>query len=556
MRASRGTLRAMIRASKSVRDELFEIANTLQLSTDFPEDVMRETEALLAAPGIDDPVLVDRSALAFVTIDAATSKDLDQAVYVAREGDGYLVAYAIADAAHYVRPGSALFAEAMRRGATYYFPGFSVPMLPRALSEGLVSLNPDGPRRALVFFHRLDADGNLLGTTLERARIASRAKLSFEAVQGLVDDPSRSPLAGREFVESLFLLREVGRKRMQLAIERGLVRYRREEVEVKLDGEGLAFAVMEVVRDEVELWNEQISLMCNAEGGRLLRENASPALQPVYRVQEGPEPERLSALAQLTERVADLHGLPGEPWRWDENRTSLADYLRGLPVGAPASREDRIARALTRQAVMVNLRSAYSIEPGPHVGVGAEPYARFSAPMRELVGVYLHHEAVEMMTGARMPEAGDERLRADVVVVANRSRETQRRVQDLSNEVVIDRLLAPELERPLHERTRYVGTVMGITANKVHVRVDAPPIDLKVYLRDLATFYSHASLEVVDGGAQLVARGPGPGDERSSTEGRRIATLGAMITLVVHRRDEANRRWILAFEPRWSQAST
>lgn len=529
--------------SQTARDELLAIAKALQLAMDFPEDAVREAEALLAAPGLDDPMLVDRTAMPFVTIDAATSKDLDQAVYVERDGDGYLVAYAIADAAHYVRPGSALFAEAMRRGATYYFPGFAVPMLPRSLSEGLVSLNPDGPRRALLFLHRLDAHGHLRGTSLERARIASRAKLSFEAVQALVDDEATSPLAGREFVPSLFLLREVGRKRMQLAAERGLVRYRRDEVQLRLDGEGLAFSVIEVVRDEVELWNEQISLMCNAEGGRLLREHTSDALQPIYRVQAGPEPERLAALARLTARVTALHGLPETPWRWDDSRTSLGDYLRGLPETEPGSREDRIARAITRQAVMVNLRSAYSIEPGPHVGVGAEPYARFSAPMRELVGVYLHHEAAQMITGVSGPDGNDTDLRSKVVTVANRARETQRRVEDLSNELVIDRLLAIELGRPRASRTRFVGTVMGITENKVHVKLDAPPLDLKLYLRDLATLEQGSELRIVDEGAVLVRR-----DARSGSA-ETLATLGAPIILVVERRDETRGRWILAPEP-------
>ncbi|HEY1088689.1 MAG TPA: RNB domain-containing ribonuclease, partial [Archangium sp.] len=241
---------------KTAREELHEITKALQLAVDFPPEVLAETDAWLKAPHIDDPVLVDRTALPFVTIDNAHSKDLDQAVFVSREGDGYLVAYAIADASFYVRFGSALFAEAMRRGASYYFPGFSVPMLPRPLSEGLISLNPDGPRRAIIFFHHLDKFGELLGTRLERARVKSRGKLSFSDVQLLVDDRAKSPLAGREYEASMLLLRDVGRLRIELAAKKGLVRYRREEVSVELDGEGVSFTVMEAVRDEVELWNE------------------------------------------------------------------------------------------------------------------------------------------------------------------------------------------------------------------------------------------------------------------------------------------------------------
>jgi ribonuclease R len=528
--------------SQSLPAPLADIVRSLELAVYFPEDVLREVEAFVAQPGIDDPSLADHEGTPFVTIDAATSRDLDQAVHVAREADGYLVAYAIADASHYVRPGSALFREAMRRGATYYLPGLSVPMLPRALSEGLVSLNPDGPRRALVFLHRLDARAEILSTELVRARIRSRAKLSFSGVQALIDGTDRS-LAGQPFTESLHLLREVGQKRMQLATERGLVRYRREEVEVKLTDGGASFSVVEQVRDEVELWNEQISLLCNAEGGRLLREHPAPAVQPIYRVHGGPDPERLRALAALTAELARVHGLPADPWIWHDERDSLASYLAALPVGETGAREDRVARAITRQAIMVNLRSAYSTEPGPHVGVGAEPYARFSAPMREMVGVFLHKEAAEMLTGVHPPVEEDEALRAEVVEIANRAKDTQRRASDLANEIVIDRVFRPELGKAREARTRFSGTVMGIAGGKVHVRLDAPPIDVKLYLRDL--------------GKELAPRGEPPvwlePDERGVVlreqgTGREVLVLGSAVHVVVARRDDGQRRWVLGLD--------
>lgn len=518
------------------RQELEAITVALQLSVEFPPEVLAETEAWLRSPGIDDAALLDRAGLPFVTIDGEHSKDLDQALFVQREGDGYLVIYAIADASYYVRPGSALFAESMKRGASYYFPGFSVPMLPRALSEGLISLNPDEPRRALLFRHSLDSKGAIIDTKLERARVRSRARLSWRQVQTLIDSPSTSPLHGTEFEASLFLLRDVGRLRMALAAERGLVRYRREEVSIELDGEGLTFQVMEQVRDEVELWNEQLSLMCNAEGGRLLREHEHDAVQPIYRVQPGPEPERLAQLAKLTEFMASRWKLPATPWVWNQQTTSLADYLAGLPRATPGSQEDRLVAALTRQSVMVNLRSEYSTEPGAHTGVGAEPYARFSAPMREMVGVFLHKEAMEFITCVYPSVEDDEALRAEVVKVANRSRETQRRVQDLSNEVVLRRLFTPELKKPREQRTRFTGTIMGLTSNKVHVRLDSPPLDMKLYLYDLAPFFDGAWLEPAEEGVILRARG--------KTEA--VLTLGQRITLVLHNFTEKTRRWVFA----------
>jgi ribonuclease R len=518
------------------REAMEAIARALQLSVEFPPEVVAEAEAWVREAQVDDPALTDRTAVPFVTIDGPSSKDLDQALHVSRTGEGYLVEYAIADAGFYVRPGSALFAEAMRRGASYYFPGFSVPMLPRTLSEGVISLNANEPRRALVFVHRLAASGALLGTVLQRARVKSQAKLSFAGVQQLLDAREASPLKGAAFEPSLLLLREVGRKRMALAAERGLIRYRREEVQIKVEGEGLAFAVMEVVRDEVELWNEQLSLMCNSEGGRLLHEHPSPTVQPIYRVQGGPAPERLAELARLTAKVAALNQL-GPAWVWNAATTSLADYLAGLPSSTPNGREDRLARALTRQAVMVNLRSEYSTEPGPHVGVGAEPYARFSAPMREVIGVFLHKEMLELLTDVHAPEAQDEVLRAEVVRVANRARETQRKVHSLSNEVVLDRLFQPELAKPPAQRTVFRGTIMGLSGSKVHVSLDAPALDVKLLLFDLAPAFGGKWLEIADDGAVLRARGTTAP----------LLSLGQAIELSVARRDEPNRRWI--FKP-------
>ncbi len=519
------------------REELLGIATALNLSVEFSPEVLAEADAWVAAPHVDDPALVDRTATPFVTIDGEHSKDLDQAVFVTRDGEGSLIEYAIADAAFYVRPGSALFAESMRRGASYYFPGFSVPMLPRQLSEGVISLNPMAERRALVFQHRLDAQGQLLGTTLQRARVKSRAKLSFSAVQQLIDARQTSPLKDAEFEPSLRLLRDVGRQRMAIAVSRGLVRYRREEVNVELDGQGLTFAVMEVVRDEVELWNEQCSLMCNAEGGRLLREHPSPALQPIYRVQAGPDPKRLEAFARLTQRVAAMNSLPAVPWVWRPELLPLAEYLLRLPARTELTLEERLSRALMRQAMLVNMRSEYSTQPGIHSGVGAEPYARFSAPMREIVGVFLHKEALELL-GSQNPNAGDEVLRAEVVTVANRSRETQRRVQDLSNEVVLNRLFTPQLALPPAQRTAFRSTVMGFSGGKVHVRLDAPPLDVKVLFFDLAKAFAGAWLEVGDEGASLKAKGtPTP-----------LLRLGQTVDLVVDRHDDTNRRWVFALK--------
>jgi ribonuclease R len=272
--------------------------------------------------------------------------------------------------------------------------------------------------------------------------------------------------------------------------------------------------------------------MCNAEGGRLLKESGALAVQPVYRVQEGPDPARLQALAAMTESLAQLWSLPAARWAWNMSIHSLNDWLAQLPPPGPTT-EGRIARALARQAVLVNLRSSYAITPGIHAGVGAEPYARFSAPMRELVGVYLHKEASELLTGQHPDAAEDEVLRAQVVAVANESRAKQKQVQNFTNEVVLDRLFSSHLATPVATRPTLDATVMGISKGKVHVQLDSPPLDLKLYFYDLSQSFKGAWLEPSADGCTLNARG----------QTKPLLTLGQHLRLTVKDKDSQTKRW-------------
>ncbi len=485
--------------------------------------------ALLASPGFDDPALTDRTHQPYVTIDGPLSRDLDQAIFVARAPrGGFVVEYAIADAAHFVPPRSALFREALARGASYYFPGFSVPMLPRELSEGLVSLNPRVVRRALVFEMYLDDDGNLLRTELVRARIRSREKLSFGEVQELYDAPRDSRLSGSPSAESLRLLREVGLRRIAIAEREDVVRYRRREVEVKTAGDDLGFVVLEAVRDQVELYNEQISILCNREAGRLLAEHPAPHLQPIYRVHPAPSPDSVGAFRELVRTVVREHGAPPDAAIRDGEAVSA--YLRRLPDSA---RNPAMARAIERQAILLNVRSAFSTDPSLHHGVGAEVYARASAPMREVVGVFLHKELCELALGAP-PESSevDGELRLTVVAAANEAREKQRRVNDAVNRLVLDRIFTEDAARGALPRR---GVVMGITSSKVHVELDDPGLDVKVYLRDLGQSRGGAWLEATGEGAAL----------RVKERGDLVCRLGDEVSVTLLGRDARRDRWKL-----------
>lgn len=425
------------------------------LASDHSKAALQEA----ASATLDLEGLKDLRDVPFVTVDAATTRDLDQALHVARAGTGWRVRYALADAAHFVRPGMALWDEALARGASYYFPDFAVPMLPRTLSEGLISLGEGVDRRAMVMDIRLERDGRVRRTEIVRAAIRSRAKLSFEEVhahlQGTdvprIDDP-----IGR----SLDALEAVGELRVRLSAEREVIRFRRNDARVP-----------------VELHNEQLSLLCNVEGARFLqRALAHEGIHPIYRVHPPPAPDRLRRFGQMTVAL-------GRPW---PHQTPLADYLAALP-------RDRIAQAIHRQAVMLNYRSTYEAEAAGHFGVGADVYARFSAPMREIVGVFLHEETWQRIEGTgHVDPAADEILREQVLQAANRSRDVQRAIDKAAGLAAIDAFF--EADAGPHR-----GTVVGLTRGRAYVSLDGSGPDVKVDLAELNATCDEAGVQLAGG---------------------------------------------------------
>jgi len=516
----------------SIPAELAALLDRFALALEHPAACHEEARAHLAAPGFDDPALVDLEHLPFVTIDNDDSRDLDQALFIERaQPTGHVVWYALADAAHYVRPGSALFAEALRRGASYYLPELVVPMLPVSLSEGLVSLNEGVPRRAVVFRIALDDLGEVRAVELLRGRIRSRKKLSYRGVQRHWDGEGPS-LSGTEYADSLAALRSVGAQRIALAEARQVVRYQRLEVEVATaDAPGPRFVAFESRRFESDRMNEQISLLVNVEGARLLAGRAAGGpdsdLHAIFRVHPAPLPEDLAAFARMTASVA---ASSDAALAWDPEAEPLARWLERIAQGPPGLRG--VALALQRQALVLNQRSTFAAEPSLHFGVGAPCYARFTSPMREIVGIFTHKEALELL-GLIPGGEGDEALRVAVIDAANRAKELQSQLTKAANLLVIEPLLGADLARPEAERPRRTGTVLGLSPDRAYALLDDPPLELKVYARDLGTRWRLAD----ESSALVIERDDAPAI---------TLRLGARVTLVVTGRDRARARFTLA----------
>ena len=504
-----------------------------EIRDEFCASCNAEVTHWLEQPGLADPELAQWQTLPFVTIDNPDSRDLDQALLIEHsDNNGYRVLYALADAAYYVKDGSALFDEALQRGVTYYTPTHSVPMLPRALSEGLISLNPNVDRRALVFDMQLTHDASIINCSIVRACIRSQAKLSYESVQQFLDEPASHTYAKHTYADSLLLLQTVGELLMKKAIDRHVVPFNR--VETLIDTDDRHFTMRRRKRVRTEKYNEQISLLCNMQGAQLLSallpDNAE--LQAIFRVHDAPLMKRQKALKSLINNFADLTKLD-DRWYW-RNSQSLAEFVTQLPNDALYAGK---RAAIERQILVSNRASEFRSEPGRHHALAASSYARFSSPMREIVGIFTHAELLDALSPHSLNAdqiskeiKRDTALQEKIIATANLAKQTQKKLDKAIEFLALQDTFNTDLSAASAPRRNAI--IMGFKRDRIYVACEPFASDLKISKEDIEhqyqCSYTFDELQAI------------PNDQQKPQW-----QLGQTIEVQVHSFNKENQRFIL-----------
>jgi len=352
----------------ALSDGIAAIRTEFQVPDSFPPEVLAAAET--AARRVPSEH-ADRAALPFVTLDPASSTDLDQAFAIERSGADLLLHYAIADVAWFVDDGGPIDDEAWRRGTTQYLPDGKASLYPRVLSEQAASLLPDGPRPAVVFTVRVDPDGNARLDGAERAIVRSRAKLAYDSVR--VDDlPGFVALSDRVHAAER---------------RRGAVRVDPPEQEVLPDGNG-GFRLAFRPRLESENRNAALSLATNlaiadallAHGTGLFRVMAEPDDRAVLRLRN----------------TARAFGL-----EWPR-KVDLQTFERGLDPTDPRQAAFMVA---VRRAGRGAGYAPYQEGAVPWHSAVAAPYAHATAPLRRLADRYVIQAALAIANGKAVPDS-------------------------------------------------------------------------------------------------------------------------------------------------------
>ena len=387
------------------------LAAAQHLDPSFPVQALEEAALILAKPGLDDPSLVDRRAEPFFAINNHGSKDIDQAMRLTRRPDGgFVLQYALADMAHSVKPGMALWNEALERGASFYMPGINVPMQPRDVCERGVSLNAHEDHRAVVITVELDAKGNVEKTTSERALIHSRAQLTYPGVsahlegRAPIDKDDQGQTVPKEVKDQLAIFQALGSVLQKKADARGVVSPERRETRIGLNGP--KFELHDVEADLASGLNAQLSILANCAGASMLASTGIPGIEApgIFRVHPPPGKEKLEALGRLISSIVDLQSAPPD-WKWKQGEM-LSEWVERIRVAPTNDRQRQLSRALQSQVLSIQVASEYSRKPELHSGLMVEGYGRFTAPMREVVGLLSHATLVQLDSLKRVRALG------------------------------------------------------------------------------------------------------------------------------------------------------
>lgn len=364
------------------------------LSADFPQAVLDEAK-FLEHRGIPERELLDRLDLRgeiIFTIDGADSKDLDDAVSLAKQGGFYRLGVHIADVSHYVKPHSLLDEEAFARGTSVYYADQVLPMLPKALSNGICSLNPQEERLAFSALLTLSPEGKLLDFTFRKTVIRSRVKGVYSEVNALLrgDADERLREKYREVLPLLPLMKELKDLRLALRKGRGAPDLDSPESKLVIGPDGRTAEVLPRVSGEAESIIEEFMLLANEAAATLARGLAIPF---VYRVHEHPDPERMGTLRETLRKLGlSARSLPEKP--------KPSDLAQLLEEGKDGS----YAGILNRLVLRSMAKARYSDQPLGHYGLVLENYAHFTSPIRRYPDLAIHRILTDWAEGVSVRE--------------------------------------------------------------------------------------------------------------------------------------------------------
>ena len=393
-------------------------------------------------------------------------------MFAQRRNNGWRLVVAIADVANYVRPGSGLDREALRRATSVYFPQRVVPMLPEALSNGLCSLKPDEDRLCLVCDMSINDSGSVTRSRFDAAVMRSQARLTYDQVWDWIVSGNQEIRPGTAAVSaSLRDLYGLYKALRRARTRRGAIDFESTEVQFRFDERGAVEDIVPYERNDAHMLIEECMITANVEAANfLIRQRiAAP-----FRAHEPPPPDKLESLEQF------LRGLGIKvPWRGRPEPRHFEQIVQQVK-----GRDDQHLV----MAVLLRAQSLATYQPANtgHFGLALAAYAHFTSPIRRYADLLVHRAIHHVL--AHRGAGGYPLEREHMDKLAEQCSHRSRRAEEAERDVN-DRLKAIFMER--HIGDDFKGQVTGVTSFGLFVEITRNHVSGLVHITSLPNDYYH-----------------------------------------------------------------
>ena len=429
------------------------------IRTRFPDKVRDEAKKFEGAEVSEKDCegRMDLRALPIFTIDSAETKDIDDAISLTRTSDGgFELGVHIADVSNYVKPGTELDNEAFSRATSVYYADQVVPMLPKALSNGICSLNENELRLAFSCLMRLDKEGNLTDYRFVKSIIRSRVKGVYSEINALLAGTADTEIKAKyaDVIVQLPAMKELYGHRARLRKERGCMDIESGEVKLILDENGRCIDVKKRTSGESESMIEEFMLLANQCAAHFARVKQIPF---VYRVHEEPNAEKLERLHALLQACGiNDHFAKDVPT--PKELSAILEGVRGTPY------EQIINTGMLR----CMSKALYEEKPKGHYGLVLKDYAHFTSPIRRYPDLAIHRIMTDMLKGT---EKETMILRYTDFAERASKQSSEREVIAMQIERKAEDCYKAEYARR-HLGECYEGTISGVTQRGLFIELD------------------------------------------------------------------------------------
>ncbi len=459
--------------------EVRSVAREYKLPEAFPNEVIAESESVPGTiPQEEYERRLDLRERICVTIDPDDAKDFDDAVSLEPLAEDLMrLGVHIADVSWYVREGSALDKEALKRGTSVYFPNGVIPMLPERLSNDLCSLRPNVDRLAFSVFMEVTSRGAVKSYEIRETIIRSARRFTYEEVQTLIDGkalPAASaPLTQevRDAVERMYRLSTtLTKKRMR----EGSIDFDTAEAKFRFDAQGRPVEIIKKVRLESHRLVEEFMLLANKvvaqhAGFTRTQDHAKPFL---YRVHDVPDPERIYELAQFVQKFGYKLNVEG-----GVSSKALQKFLESVK----GSEVENVINEITLRSMA---KAVYSDRNIGHYGLAFAHYSHFTSPIRRYPDLVIHRMLKRYADG--MPAAEINEWQRRLPAIAKQSSDMERLAMEAERQAV--KVIQVEYMKR-HLGDEFAAVVSGVTRYGVFVELTDLLVEGMVHVRDLTDDY-------------------------------------------------------------------